>query len=85
MKKEKAYKFFKNYNIIMSNIWLLITTMLVGVLIGYFVNKKYPTENNIWFILIIIIFFIIGIINFFYSILVKSKEFDKLQEGKKNV
>ena len=85
MKKEKAYKFFKNYNVIMSNIWLLITTMLVGVLIGYFVNKKFPTEKNIWFILIIIIFFVIGIINFFYSILVKSKEFDKFEEGKKNV
>lgn len=85
MKKEKVYKFFKNYNIIMSNIWLLITTMLVGVLIGYFVNKKFPTEKNIWFIVIIIIFFVIGIINFFYSLIVKSKDFDKKIEGNKNV
>ena len=85
MKKEKVYKFFKNYNIIMSNIWLLITTMLVGVLIGYFVNKKFPTEKNIWFIFIIIIFFVIGIINFFYSLIVKSKDFDKKTEGNKNV
>ena len=85
MKKEKVYKFFKNYNIIMSNIWLLITTMLVGVLIGYFVNKKFPTEKNIWFIVIIIIFFVIGIINFFYSLIVKSKDFDKKKEGNKNV
>lgn len=84
MKKEKAYKFFKNYNIIMSNIWLLITTILVGVLIGYFLNKKFPTEKNICFIVSVIIFFVIGIINFFYLIFKKSKEFEKI-EGKKNV
>jgi F0F1-type ATP synthase assembly protein I len=85
MKKDKFYRFVRNYNVIMSNIWLLITTLLAGAVIGYFVNKKFPTDKNIWFIVIMIIFFIIGIANFFYLIYTKSKDFDKIEAGKKNV
>ena len=80
MKKDKVSKFLKIYNLVMSNFWLLITTTLVGVLIGYFLNKAFPTEKNVWLIIISIIFFLIGVFNFFYKII---KESIKLQEQEK--
>ena len=57
MKRDKVSKFLRTYNLVMSNFWLLITTTLVGVLIGYLLNKAFPTEKNIWLIIVSVIFF----------------------------
>ena len=80
MKRDKVSKFLRTYNLVMSNFWLLITTTLVGVLIGYLLNKAFPTEKNIWLIIVSVIFFLIGVFNFFYKIIGESI---KLQEQEK--
>ena len=84
-KKDKFSKFLKIYNLIMSNFWLLLTTTLVGFLIGYFVNKKFQTEKNVWIILITVGFFLIGAFNFFYRIIKQSIELSEEEKAKKNV
>ena len=84
-KKDKFSKFIKVYNLIMSNFWLLLTTTLVGFLIGYFVDKKFPTEKNVWIILITVGFFLIGAFNFFYRIIKQSIELSEEEKAKKNV
>ena len=80
MKRDKVSKFLRTYNLVMSNFWLLITTTLVGVLIGFLLNKAFPTEKNIWLIIVSVIFFLIGVFNFFYKIIGESI---KLQEQEK--
>ena len=59
----------------MSNFWLLLTTVLAGLGIGYLVNKLFPTEKHVWLVVILIIFILIGVFNFFYIII---KELIKL-------
>ncbi len=83
MKKDKVSKFLRIYNLVMSNFWLLITTTLVGVLIGYLLNKSFPTEKNVWLIIVSVVFFLIGIFNFFYRIIgesIKLQEQEKVQK-----
>ena len=80
MKRDKVSKFLRTYNLVMSNFWLLITTTLVGVLIGFLLNRAFPTEKNIWLVIVSVIFFLIGVFNFFYKIIGESI---KLQEEEK--
>ncbi len=83
MKKDKLYKDLKLYNIVMSNIWQLITIILFGILAGYLL-EKYSTNEKINFMLIsIIVFSFIGIINFFVSIIRQSKKLEKAERAKK--
>ncbi len=81
MKKNKLIKNFKLYNIIMSNFWLLITTCLVGVIVGYFLDKYSSKENNHYMLISIIIFSVIGIFNFFIHLIA---QIDKLNKEEKN-
>lgn len=74
MKKDKIVKDIKLYNLIMSNIWQLLTTILFGVLVGYLLNRYAEKENNHYMLFSIIVFFIIGIINFFVAIIRGSKK-----------
>ena len=85
MKKDRLSRFLRIYNLIMSNFWLLITTTLVGVGIGYYVNKSYPTEKNVWLIVISLVFFLIGMFNFFLKIIKQSMDLSKEEQEKKNV
>lgn len=80
MKKNKLIKNIKLYNIIMSNFWLLITTCLAGIIIGYFLNKNIDNENNHYMLISIIIFSVIGIANFFIHLI---KEINNLNKDDK--
>lgn len=80
MKKNKLIKNIKLYNIIMSNFWLLITTCLTGIIIGYFLNKNSDNENNHYMLISIIIFSVIGIANFFIHLI---KEINNLNKDDK--
>lgn len=80
MKKNKIIKNFKLYNIIMSNFWLLITTCLVGIIIGYFLNKYSSNENNHYMLISIIIFSVIGIANFFIHLITQINKLNSEEQ-----
>lgn len=80
MKKNKIIKNFKLYNILMSNFWLLITTCLVGVIIGYILNKNSSNENNHYMLISIIIFSVIGIANFFIHLIVQINKLNNEEQ-----
>ncbi len=83
--KDSLYNDLKLYNMVMSNIWKLITFLLLGILSGYLLNK-YATYHDINYWLISIIFFTtIGVINFFVSIIKESKRLEKQNNKNKNV
>ncbi len=84
MKKDKLVRDFKIYNIIMSQVWKFLTTIIIGVLGGYLVSRK-GEENNNYMVIIIIIAFIIGIINFFVGILKEHNKMVKREEMKKRL
>lgn len=78
--KDKLYKDLKVYNMVMSNIWKLLTFILIGILGGYLLNK-YAKYHDINYMLISILFFsIIGIIDFFVSIIRESKRLEKKEK-----
>ena len=63
-KKEKAAYNFKIYNLIMSNVWRFLTTLLIGVLGGYLASRNGPKGNNYWLIMILV-FLVIGLNNIY--------------------
>lgn len=78
--KDKLYKDLKVYNMVMSNIWKLLTFILIGILGGYLLNK-YATYHDVNYMLISILFFsTIGIIDFFVSIITESKRLEKKEK-----
>lgn len=83
-KKSKLIKDFRLYNVIMNNIWKLITTVLIGVLLGYLTTRKSEDGNN-YMVIFIVIFFIIGIINFFVGIIKEHKKLAKREEMRKRL
>lgn len=85
MKKDKIIKNAKLYNIIMSNFWLLITTCLVGVIIGYFLDKNSSNENNHCMLYAIIISSVIGIANFFIHLIKEINNLNKESQEKGDV
>ena len=82
-KKDNIIHDIKIYNIIMSNVWKLITFLLIGVLGGFLFEhySKYKDFNYMLFS--IVLFAIIGIIDFFVSIVRDSKRLEKAEENKK--
>lgn len=85
MKKDKIIRNAKIYNIVMSNFWLLITTCLCGVVIGYFLNKNSSNKNNHYMLFAIIISSVIGIANFFIHLIKEMKDLNKEEQGKDDV
>ena len=79
-KKDNIIHDIKIYNIIMSNVWKLITFLLLG---GFLFEhySKYKDFNYMLFS--IVLFAIIGIIDFFVSIVRDSKRLEKAEEKKK--
>lgn len=85
MKKDRSrlFKDLKVYNLVMSNIWQLITILLIGILAGYLFEKN-ATNKEINYMLFSIIFFtIIGVINFFVSIIRGVKRLEREEARKK--
>lgn len=85
MKKDKFIRDFKIYNFVMSNIWQLLTTLLIGFGIGWLLEKYVGSEKNLFMIFSVIIGLVIGIANFFFSLYRKMKELQKKEENKPNV
>lgn len=75
MNRKKLVKNLKLYNLIMSNIWLLLTTTLLGVIIGYILKKN--NDNDTYMVISIIVFFVIGIVNFFFKIIRETLKMNK--------
>ena len=69
----------------MTNVWQLLTIIAIGILAGY-LFEKYATNQDINYMAFSIIFFsIIGIINFFVSILKGVKKLEKTDKDKKRI
>lgn len=85
MKKEKIAKAFKTYNLIMNEIWKLITILLIGILIGWFIKRK--NGSNLGFVISISIALVVGLASFFVGIirLSKNKEKEDLKEKEEPV
>lgn len=65
-KIKERYKSIRHYTKIMSIISNLIGTILLGIIVGYFLEKY--TDNNIWMALSIIGFSLFGIVSFYISV-----------------
>ncbi len=78
--KDKIYKDIKLYNMVMSNIWKLITFVLIGILGGYILNKKAKYHDINYMLFSILFFTIIGIVDFFISIIRESKRLEKKEK-----
>lgn len=83
MKRDKFIRDFKIYNFVMSNIWQLLTTLLIGFGIGWLLEKYIGSEKKLFMIFSIIIALVIGIANFFFSLYRKMKQLQKVDEEKK--
>ena len=55
-KKDNLFKDLKVYNLVMTNIWQLLTIILIGVLAGYLFDK-YATNESINYMAFSIILF----------------------------
>lgn len=80
MKRNKIIRDLKIYNFVMSNIWQLITTILVGFAIGWVLEKYIGSEKNLYMLFSLIIFISIGIANFFIAL---YKKFKKIADKEK--
>lgn len=80
--KDSLYKGFKTYNMIMSCVWQLLTTLLIGVLAGYLLERKKDDDFN-YMIVSICISLVVGISVFFVSLIKQSKRLAKEEENKK--
>lgn len=81
--KDNLVKDLKIYNLVMTNVWQLLTIIAIGILAGY-LFEKYATNQDINYMAFSIIFFsIIGIINFFVSILKGVKKLEKTDKDKR--
>lgn len=80
--KDKIYKDLKIYNMVMSNIWKLITFILLGILAGYLLNKYAKYHDINYMLFSILLFVIIGVTDFFVSIIRECKRLDE-EENKK--
>ena len=85
MKKDKFIRDFKIYNFVMTNVWQLLTTILIGFGIGWVAEKFIDTEKNLFIIFSIVIAIFIGIINFFYALYKKMKQLQKTEEKQENI
>ena len=74
--KDKWVKDLKVYNIVMSNVWKLLTFLLLGVLAGY-LFEKYAKDKSLPYMLISILTFTIIGIDFFFSIIRESKKLEQ--------
>ena len=87
MKKDRSRLFhdLKIYNLVMSNIWQLITILVIGILAGYLFEKNAEDKSINYMAFSIIFFFIIGVINFFVSIIRGIKKIEKEEARKAEI
>jgi len=81
MKKEKVYKSFKTYTIVMQEVWKFLTIILVGVLIGWLITRN--SENKTGFVISIIIALVVALAVFFVSIIRISNKIKENENEKK--
>lgn len=80
--KDKWVKDLKVYNIVMGNVWKLLTFLLLGVSAGYLFEKYAKDKSLPYMLLSILTFTVIGVIDFFFSIIRESKKLEE-KENKK--
>ena len=84
MNKDKLAKDFRIYNLIMSQVWKFLTTIIIGILLGYLASRKGEEDNN-YMIVIIIASFVIGIFNFFLGLYKEHKKMEKFSKVYENI
>lgn len=80
MKKDKFIRDFKIYNFVMNNIWQLLTTLIIGFIVGWLLEKYVGSERNLWMLFSIILAIMVGIANFFLSLYSLMKKIQKKEE-----
>ncbi len=75
MKKDKISKAFKTYNLVMNEVWKLLTIILIGVFIGWLIKRK--NGSNLGFVISISISLVIGLAVFFIGLIKISKKKEK--------
>ncbi len=85
MRKDRSFaKDLKAYNAVMSNIWQMLVTSIIGFVIGYFIDKYNGNDNNICLVIFGIIFTLIGLVNFITGIIKQNKILNKKEEKSEN-
>lgn len=86
MKKDnkEIYKSVKSYNMIMSNIWQLITILVLGILLGYLLEKNATTEDIDFMLISVVGSIIIGVPVFFIGLIKSIKKLDDKDKPKKD-
>ncbi len=84
MKKDKKelIKGVKTYNMIMSNVWQLITILIIGVLLGYLLEKNATNPDINYMLVSVIGSIIIGITVFFVGLIKGLKKIDNMDKEK---
>ena len=85
MKRNKFIRDFKIYNFVMSNIWQLLTTLLIGFGIGWLLEKYIGSDKNLYMVFSIVIAILIGVGNFFFSLYKKMKQIQDSEAKNENV
>lgn len=86
-KKEKRAKWskdFKLYNVIVNNFWKFIGTVLIGVCLGYLTTRKSEDDSN-YMLFFVILFFVIGVFNFFLSLYKEIRKLEKREKMRKDL
>lgn len=83
-KKEKFIHGFKLYNYVMQEIWKLITTLIFGIVVGLLLEKNGPDDNN-YFVIVILIAMVVGLVNFFIGIIRIARKEEKSKIEKKEL
>lgn len=81
--KKSLVHGMKAYNLIMSNVWQLLTILLIGILVGYLLTRNATNKKINYMAISIIVFAVIGIIVFFVNIIREAKKMEQIEMRKK--
>lgn len=82
--RKEIVRSFKTYNVVMTNIWQLITILLIGILLGYLLEKNGTNKELNYMTISVIGSIIIGVPVFFIGLIKGINKLDKKHNKEDN-
>lgn len=82
--RKEIVRSFKAYNVVMTNIWQLITILLIGILLGYLLEKNGTNKELNYMAISVIGSIIIGVPVFFVGLIKGINKLDKKNNKEDN-